>query len=295
MYNKQDNLGNGVFVSMFAMIMTILCSTMLSVFMRMSEGKANGKMTILSANYLTCILLASCFTGVSDLFPSGREGFPITLVLGIVTGVFYMLTLVFNQKSIALNGVVLSSVFAKLGSLLVPLAVSLCFYGNTPSTWQIIGAVLAVISIIMITDNGQKGMAASVMLLATLLLVEGVSSAMGKIFDEEGAQALSDQYLFYTFGTALVISALAAIVKKEKPGLPELFYGVLIGVSNFFASRFMLQAVNQIGPMIFFPTRGVMVILLITLAGVFLFREKLQKKQWIAVGIILCAVALLNM
>lgn len=114
---------------MFAMIMTILCSTMLSVFMRMSEGKANGKMTILSANYLTCILLASCFTGVSDLFPAAKEGFPITLILGIITGVFYMLALVFNQKSITKNGVVLSSVFAKVGSLLVPIVVALCFYG----------------------------------------------------------------------------------------------------------------------------------------------------------------------
>lgn len=280
---------------MLAMVLTILCSTLLSVFMRMSEGKASGKMTILSANYLTCIILASCFTGVSDLFPFGKEGFPITLMLGIITGVFYMLTLVFNQKSIASNGVVLSSVFAKLGSLLVPILVSLCFYGNTPSQWQIIGAALSVVSIILITDNGEKGVAASILLLATLLLVEGISSAMGKIFDEEGAQALSDQYLFYTFGTALIISALAAIVKKETPGLPEIFYGVLIGVANFFASRFMLQAVSEIGPMIFFPTRGVMVILLITLAGVFLFREKLQKKQWIAVGIIMCAVALLNM
>lgn len=280
---------------MLAMVLTILCSTLLSVFMRMSEGKASGKMTILSANYLTCIILASCFTGVLDLFPAGKEGFSITLMLGIITGVFYMLTLVFNQRSIATNGVVLSSVFAKLGSLLVPILVSLCFYGNTPSPWQIIGAVLAVVSIIMITDNGEKGAAASILLLATLLLVEGISSAMGKIFDEEGAQALSDQYLFYTFGTALIISALAAIVKKEKPGLPEIFYGILIGIANFFASRFMLQAVSEIGPMIFFPTRGVMVILLITLAGVFLFREKLQKKQWIAVGIILCAVALLNM
>ena len=280
---------------MLAMVLTILCSTLLSVFMRMSEDKAGGKMTILSANYLTCIILAGCFTGVEDLFPAGKEGFPVTLLLGIITGIFYMLTLVFNQKSIASNGVVLSSVFAKLGSLLVPILVSLCFYGNIPSHWQIIGAVLAVISIIMITDNGQKGAAASILLLATLLMVEGVSSAMGKIFDEEGAQALSDQYLFYTFGTALIISALAAAVKKEKPGLPEIVYGVLIGIANFFASRFMLQAISEIGPMIFFPTRGVMVILLITLAGVFLFREKLQKKQWIAMGVILCAVALLNM
>lgn len=280
---------------MFAMIMTILCSTMLSVFMRMSEGKANGKMTILSANYLTCILLASCFTGVSDLFPAAKEGFPITLILGVITGVFYMLALVFNQKSITKNGVVLSSVFAKVGSLLVPIVVALCFYGASPSWYQGIGAVLAVFSIILICDNGKKDAASSIGLLVILLLVEGMASAMGKIFDADGAKALSDQYLFYTFGTALIISALAAIVKKEKPGLPEIIYGVLIGVANFFASRFMLQALNEIQEVIFYPTRGVMVILLITLAGVFLFREKLQKKQWIAMAAILVSVALLNM
>ena len=57
----------------------------------------------------------------------------------------------------------------------------------------------------------------------------------------------------------------------------------------------MLQALNEIQEVIFYPTRGVMVILLITLAGVFLFREKLQKKQWIAMAAILVAVALLNM
>lgn len=280
---------------MLAMILTILCSSLLSIFMRMSEGKARGKMTVLAVNYLTCIMLASGFSGVSSLFPAQAEGFSITLILGIITGVFYMLTLVFNQKCIATNGVVLSSVFAKLGSLLVPLAVALCFYGDRPSPYQLIGAALAVVSIVLITDNGKKGAAASLLLLMVLLLVEGLSSSMGKIFNAEGAKALSDQYLFYTFGSALIISAAAAIAKKEKPGVQELLYGFLIGVSNFFASRFMLQAVDEIGAVIFYPTRGVLVILLITLAGVFLFHEKLRKKQWLAMGIILCAVALLNM
>lgn len=280
---------------MLSMIMTILCSTLLAVFMRMSEGKARGRMSVLAFNYLTCILLASCFTGVSSLFPVKTEGFPITLILGIITGIFYMLTLVFNQKCIASNGVVLSSVFAKLGSLLVPVLVALCFYGDQPSLYQVIGAVLAVFSIVLISDDGKKGVAASLVLLLVLLLVEGASSSMGKIFNEEGALPLSDQYLFYTFGSALIISALAGAAKKEKPGFPEILYGVLIGVSNFFASRFMLQAVEEIGPVIFYPTRGVLVILLITLAGVFLFHEKLRKKQWVAMALILLSVALLNL
>lgn len=278
---------------MLSMIMTILCSALLSIFMRMSEGKAKGKMTVLSVNYLTCILLAAGFAGPSELFPK-TEGFSITLLLGIITGVFYMLALVFNQKSIAKNGVVLSSVFAKVGSLLVPLVVSICFFGAVPSVYQLVGAVMSLVSIVLICDNGKKGVWASVGVLFTLLMVEGMASAMGKVFDAEGTAALADQYLLYTFGSAFLISAAAALVKKEKPGLQEMLFGILIGVSNFFASRFMLQALQAINPVIFYPTRGVLVILLITLAGVLLFREKLRKKQWIAMGLILLSVALLN-
>ena len=33
----------------------------------------------------------------------------------------------------------------------------------------------------------------------------------------------------------------------------------------------------------------------IALAGVFLFRERLQKRQWSAIGLILLSVALLNL
>ena len=39
----------------------------------------------------------------------------------------------------------------------------------------------------------------------------------------------------------------------------------------------------------------VVTLLVITLTGVLLFREKLRKQQWIALGIILLALALLNL
>jgi len=35
-------------------------------------------------------------------------------------------------------------------------------------------------------------------------------------------------------------------------------------------------------------------ILIVTMAGVLLFRERLQKRQWIALGIILLSLVLLN-
>ena len=59
---------------MLAMILTILCSSMLSVFMRMSEGKAKGKMTVLYMNYFTCIVLAASFTNCEQVHNCAMEG-----------------------------------------------------------------------------------------------------------------------------------------------------------------------------------------------------------------------------
>jgi multidrug transporter EmrE-like cation transporter len=46
---------------------------------------------------------------------------------------------------------------------------------------------------------------------------------------------------------------------------------------------------------IVYPTCSVGAILAVTLAGVFLFRERLQKRQWMALGIIAAAVFFLNL
>ena len=44
-----------------------------------------------------------------------------------------------------------------------------------------------------------------------------------------------------------------------------------------------------------YPTFSVGTILTVTLAGFLLFKERLSRRQWIALAIILCALALLNL
>ena len=57
----------------------------------------------------------------------------------------------------------------------------------------------------------------------------------------------------------------------------------------------MLAALIDIPAVVAFPTFSVATMLLVTLAGTVFFREKLSKNQWIALVIILVALALLNM
>ena len=73
-----------------------------------------------------------------------------------------------------------------------------------------------------------------------------------------------------------------------------MLFGVLLGVPNFYSVRFLLDSLNTVPAVIAYPTFSVSTIMVVTLAGVAFFKEKLSKRQWIALGIILLALALLN-
>ena len=84
-------------------------------------------------------------------------------------------------------------------------------------------------------------------------------------------------------------------MKKERPGVAELLYGAAVGVPNYFCAKFLLASLDTVPAVIAYPTFSVATILLVTLAGVALFKERLGKRQWTAVGVILLALVLLNL
>lgn len=278
---------------MIFLVITIISNALLSIVMRLGEGRVRGKISMLAANYLTCMLLSACYIGFGNILPN-VDKIDFTLALGGINGVFYISALLFMQAGIKRNGVVLPSVFSKMGSLLIPLAVAICAFGEVPKGTQIIGSILALASIILINYEKGEGRGASTWLLLLILLADGVATSMSKVFEELGNNVLSGQFLFYTFTVAFVLSIILLLCKKERPGMREVLFGIMLGVPNFVASRSILKALESIPAVIVYPTRGVCSILLVLLAGIFFFNEKLKKNQWIAIGVILVAVALLN-
>jgi len=117
---------------------------------------------------------------------------------------------------------------------------------------------------------------------------------MAKIFDVFGRREQENLFLVVTFGVALVLCVGLVILKKERPGKNELLYGALIGIPNFFSSKFLLGALESIPAVVVYPTFCVSTMLLVTLTGVLAFREKLNRLQCLALAVILVALALLN-
>ena len=277
---------------MIYLLLAIISSALVSLVMRLSTDKVRGNVAMLVVNYIVCTILAAGFAGVGELLPESK-GLERTLVLGAANGVLYLASFVLFQMNVKRNGVVLSSTFMKLG-LLVPMVLSVVLFREMPKAVQIIGFALAVAAILMINlekDSGGKGFKFGLVLL---LLCGGMADAMSKVFEEIGEAAHSQQFLLYTFAVAFILCVCLMAYKKQKIGKDEIIYGVLIGIPNFFSAKFLLKSLESIDAVIAYPTFSVATILVVTLVGVMAFKEKLGKRRWAALGIILAALVLLN-
>lgn len=278
---------------MLNLLLAIASSALVSITMRLSETKIRNNIAMLAVNYMMCTFLAWAYTGFGGFRPAELET-QTTVIFGAINGVLYLAGFVLLQRNIQTNGVVLSATFIKLG-LLVSMVVSVVCFGERPEPWQWLGFLLAVAAIVLMNYRPGAGKAGNMAGLLLLLLAGGGGDAMSKIFEELGNPAFSDHFLLTTFLTALGLCLILFAVRKEKVGMWEVLFGLLIGIPNFFSAKFLLGALKDIAAVIVYPVYSVATILVVTVTGVLAFREKLEKRQWMALGMILVALALLNM
>ena len=128
-----------------------------------------------------------------------------------------------------------------------------------------------------------------------LLLCNGTCDAMNKIYDVFGQAQLNSQFLFIAFVCALLLAVVLMIHRRERIGKKEAVFGLLVGVPNYFSSRFLLYALKDVPAVIAYPTYSVTTIVLLSLIGVFIYHEKITKSLGIGMAAIVTAIALLNL
>ncbi len=279
---------------MLYLLLAVLSSTSISVIMRLSGKYVKGDVNLLAVNYIVCSLMAALYAGPADLFPA-NEGLPFTLGLGLINGVLYLGGFVLLQRNVSVNGVVLSSTFQRLG-VLVPIALSVVLYGEIPGIPQLVGYAAALLAIALIHFDGsdENGGTQKALLLA-LLLCGGCCDAFSKVFEQADYPELESHFLFYTFLAALFLCFALMIKRKQKIGKMELIFGLLVGIPNYFSSRFLLRSLSYVPAVIADPTYSVGGIIAVSAAGMLLFHEKLSRQRRLALLIVVIAIVLLNL
>jgi len=277
---------------MLYLVLAVFSSMMISVVMRLSEKHVQNKTAMLAVNYVVCCAVAMLVGGSLELFPR-VEGLAMGVGLGAINGILFLAGFMLLQWNISRNGVVLPATFMKLG-VLVPTIMAITVFGEKPGAAQIAGIVAAIAAIILIQGGGKQEAGSSLGLII-LLLCGGSADAMSKIYEEIGPGALREQFLLYTFATALILCIVICAFKRQRIAPADLIFGALVSIPNYLSTRFLLLAVGEIPAVVAYPSYSVGTIIMVTLAGLIFFKEKLSRRKLLALGIILAALALLNL
>lgn len=277
---------------MIFLVLAIFCSTFISVSMRLSSGKVNGRYGMLAVNYLVCSCLGAFYSEFSTLMTQ-TTGIALTIFLAIINGILLLGGFLLLQISIQKNGIVLSSLFMKLG-LLIPFLSSILFFHEVPTGLQIVGFCIAFGAIVVFNLQRGSRLCQFSMELILLLLMCGGSDAMIKVFEALGPKSLSNHFLCLSFGVAFGLCVFIVVVKKEHLDSNALLFGTAIGIANFFSSKLLLSALTQLPAVVVFPTFSVATMLIVTSCGIAFFKERLDKHQWGAFGAIIVALIMLN-
>lgn len=276
---------------MWFLVAAILCSSGMTITLRFSKSEGSNQIS-LAANYVVAALLCLVFMKDRQILPNSPDRL-LALGLGVINGSLFVITLVLNRMNLRKNGTPLTASFSHLGVLL-PTVLSMVLFAEQPSGKQWIGVVLAVIAILVINISPSKSERARFPLgLILLFTFGGCTDIMSKVFERQNIPQCDNLFLFYTFGVALIICLVWALVKRTPIRKEDIIIGIIIGIFNYTSTLFLLQAILRMEAFIVYPVYSVGVIVVINIINRLFLKETISKMQYLGMGIICVALLFL--
>lgn len=301
---------------MIYLILAIVCSSSIGIIFKISERSHSNRYVVTSTNYLTAVLVsfmlllsknislrvsANLFISEAknvfyrgQIFSPGASGF-YCIILGIPTGMLFLLSFLYYQKSVALKGVALAGTFSKIG-ILFPTLLSILIWREVPNAFQGIGILLALLSIVFIKGNSEKasfkdGFAT----LMLLFIFDGLAEFSNKLFQRYSLDNYNVFFLLVLFSFAFILSLRYSLRDIKNTDRKDFFLGICVGIPNQLCSLFLIKALNYIKTPIAFATYSAGSILLMSLSAIFLFKEKLKKRELLCIILIAFSLILMNL
>jgi len=232
---------------------------------------------------------------VSDI--PQRPWFWGTFTLGILFIVVFNLMAATAQKV----GVSVASVATKM-SLVIPVIFGVIFYKEELGPLKVLGIVLALVAVYFASfkkkEKSIKVKTAALLLPFFVFLGSGIIDTTIK-YMQEIHMGENEFPLFSAtvFGAAAVTGIVFILIKSTKKPLRFNFRnvigGILLGIPNYFSVFFLLRALqdDSLNSASIFTIINVAVVMLSTLLGILLFKEKISLKNW--GGIALAVISIL--
>ena len=300
---------------MIYIILAIICFSMLTLSLKISGVRGADNNHVVLGNYVTAFvvsLITSIANGYFEIFAHLNElevstvftektlagtAF-LVLATGIVSGFSFPINLLNIKDSIKANGSAITSFFKQI-STLGGLLVAIAFMGERPGALQLVGIVLMAAAIfLMVSDFKHLEITNPIFLL--IIFISGTIMETGnKLISKYAITGYNTAYLTVLFGVALIF-ILVHILKTEGGKLKsfsgkDIFYGVLLGLSNLGNNFFKIKALEVMPASVVIPAVAVGALIITSLVGILFFKEKANKLYVLALVLAVASIIMLNM
>lgn len=280
---------------MLFLILSIICSVSVGVIFKIAKGYFVNIPQIVAANYL--FALALCYFFFSpDLTKVGVDApWGIYIPLGfLLPSIFLVLAL-----SIKYMGIVKTDAAQRL-SLFIPILAAWLIFGEKFNTLKITAFFIAIPALLLILNKPSENTKNKWRYPALVLIGFGLIDILFKqIALYTSLPYTTSLFIVFTLAlvTMIVVVSFEIGFKKAKLKYQNLLFGALIGVFNFGNILFYLKAHQSFAenPSTVFAGMNMGVIIIGSLTGIFIFKEKLSKWNYAGLFLALLAIVLIVM
>ncbi|RZK80447.1 MAG: EamA/RhaT family transporter [Pedobacter sp.] len=282
---------------MIFLAVSILCSVIVSILLKLAKRYKINVIQAVTWNYAFAILMAIVFFKPQFTDFNTFTFSPVYALLGILLPLIFW----FLAASVRHIGIVRTDIAQRL-SLFIPLIAAYLIFNDQFSTLKISGLVVGFLAIFLTLNKATTTRQTSKGWIYPIIVFLGFGTI--DILFKQVAQIKTIPYtssLILIFSLSFIISILSIVylyvVKKQKIELINLLCGCILGFFNFLNILFYLKAHRAMSdnPSTVFASMNLGVIILGTLTGVFIFKEKLNKQNYLGLALALVAIILITL
>jgi len=211
--------------------------------------------------------------------------------------VFY-LTALASQR----NGLSATSVASKM-SVVIPITLGVIIYKESLGGYKIIGIILALAAVYFTSkkEEGKINQNKEWLLPALVFLGAGTIDASLKIMQNhhvtiEEIAVFSSHTFFMAFVAGSCLIGYQLVKNNKAIKIRNCMAGVLLGIPNYFSLYFMIRMLNHPTweSSTIFTIHNVAIVILTTLLGIILFKEKINLRNSIGILIAIIAIVLVT-
>lgn len=278
--------------------LSILASSLIFVIFKLYDRYKIQTLYAIIVNYIVACCAGIYFYQGNIVFTEIKSK---PWVLGTI-GLGFLFILVFNLMAATSQkvGVSAASVATKM-SLAIPVIFGVWMYGEQLGVFEIIGILLALAAVYLASMRKKSVIKHTYLLLLPLavFLGSGIIDTSIKYAQEvavpEQEFALFSAIVFgsaASFGTIFVL--LKSIKNRFKINLKNTLGGICLGVPNYFSIYFLMKALDSgiLNSASIFTINNVAIVMLSTLFGIVLFRERITPKNWMGIALAVLSIIL---